>query len=133
MRTSSTAASARAQGPKVQGTLEGAEIVILSSPSITSAQVELSTNLLDLIREAGKKDPDLMATRDAALKRQNGDSEVNVAEEFEVKDDLLFYENRWVIPNDPALKLRILHKNQNSKVAGHFGQFKTAERMKQNF
>jgi hypothetical protein len=66
-------------------------------------------------------------------RRQNGDSEVNVAEEFEVKDDLLFYENRWVIPNDSALRLRILHENHDSKVAGHFGQFKTAERMKQNF
>jgi hypothetical protein len=38
-----------------------------------------------------------------------------------------------VIPNDPALKLRVLNENHNSKVAGHFGQFKTTERMKQNF
>jgi hypothetical protein len=70
---------------------------------------------------------------EAVLKRQNGDSEVNVAEEFEVKDGLLFYENRGGIPNGSALRLRILHKNHDSKVAGHFGQFKTAERMKQNF
>jgi hypothetical protein len=93
MRTSSAAASARvqdpeactrAQGPEVQGTLEGAEIVVLSSASIASAQVELSTNFLELIREAGRKD--------AALKRQTGESEANVAEEFEVKNDLLFYE-----------------------------------------
>jgi hypothetical protein len=40
---------------------------------------------------------------------------------------------RWVIPNDSALRLRILHENHDSKVAGHFSQFKTAERMKQNF
>jgi hypothetical protein len=40
---------------------------------------------------------------------------------------------RWVIPNDSALRLRILHENHDSKVAGHFGQFKTAERMKQHF
>jgi hypothetical protein len=38
-----------------------------------------------------------------------------------------------VIPNDSTLRLRILHENHDSKVAGHFGQFKTAERMKQNF
>jgi hypothetical protein len=56
-----------------------------------------------------------------------------VAEEFAVKDGLLFYENRWVIPNDSALRLRILNENHDSKVAGHFGQFKTTERMKQNF
>jgi hypothetical protein len=71
----------------VQGTLEGAEIVVLSSASIASTkEVELSTNFLELIREAGKRDADWQATMEAALKRQNGDSEVNVAEEFEVKD-----------------------------------------------
>jgi hypothetical protein len=97
--------------------------MVLSSASIASIQqAERWANVLELIGEAGRKD----AT-------QTGDSEANVAEEFEVKDGLLFYENRWVIPNDSALRLRILHENHNSKVAGHFGQFKTAERMKQNF
>jgi hypothetical protein len=38
-----------------------------------------------------------------------------------------------VIPNASVLRLRILHENHDSKVAGHFGQFKTAERKKQNF
>jgi hypothetical protein len=129
MRTSSATASARAQGPEVQGTLEGAEIVVLSSASIASTkEVELSPNFLELIREAGKQDADWQATKEAVLKKAE-----NVAEKFEVKDDLLFYENRWVIPNNSALKLRILHENHDSKVAGHFGQFKTAERMKQNF
>jgi hypothetical protein len=77
----------------VQGTLEGAEIVVLSSASIANTkEVELSTNSRELIREAGKRDADWQATKEAALKRQNGDSEVNVAEEFEAKNDLLFYE-----------------------------------------
>jgi hypothetical protein len=74
-----------------------------------------------------------LKTKEAALKRENGVDGPVVAEEFEVKDDLLFYENRWVIPDDSALKLRILHGNYNSKVAGHFDQFKTIERVKQNF
>jgi hypothetical protein len=69
----------------VQGTLEGAEAMVLSSASIASIQqAERWANVLELIREAGRKD--------AALKRQTGDSEENVAEEFEVKNDLLFYE-----------------------------------------
>jgi hypothetical protein len=88
----------------------------------------VSTNFLELIREAGKRDADWQATKEAVLKKSD-----NVAEEFQVKDSLLFYENRWVIPNDSALKLPILHENHDSKVAGHFGQFKPAERMKQNF
>jgi hypothetical protein len=61
MRTSSAAASARAQGPEVQGDWESAEVIVLSSASIASAQVELSTNFLELIREAGKRDADWMA------------------------------------------------------------------------
>jgi hypothetical protein len=85
MRTSSAAASARvedpectgAQGPEGQGTLEGAEIVVLSSASIASTkEVGLSTNFLELIREAGKRDAGWQATKEAALKRQNGDSEM---------------------------------------------------------
>jgi hypothetical protein len=113
----------------VHGTLEGAEIVILSSASIASTrEVELSTNFLELVREAGKRDADWQATKEAVLKKAE-----NVAEEFEVKDSLLFYVNRWVIPNDSALSLRILHENHDFKVIGHFGQSKTAERMKQNF
>jgi hypothetical protein len=67
MRTSSAAASASvedlectgAQGPEVQGTLGGAEIVVLSSASIASTkEVELSINFLELIRKAGKRDAD---------------------------------------------------------------------------
>jgi hypothetical protein len=78
-------ASARAQGPEVQGILKGSEAIVLSSASIASTQqAERSANVLDLIRKAGRKD--------AALKRQTGDSEANVAEDFEAKNDLLFHE-----------------------------------------
>jgi hypothetical protein len=49
----------------VQGILEGAEIVVLSSASIVSTkEVELSTNFLELIREAGKRDADWQATKE---------------------------------------------------------------------
>jgi hypothetical protein len=84
-RMNNAKASARAQGPEVQGTLEGSEAIVLSSASIASTQrAERSANVLELIREAGRKD--------AALKRQTGDSEANVAGKFEAKNDLLFYE-----------------------------------------
>jgi hypothetical protein len=72
---SRTLRSARgAQGPEVQGTLEGAEIVVLSSASIASTkEVELSTNFLELIRKAGKRDADWQATKEAVLKKsENG-------------------------------------------------------------
>jgi hypothetical protein len=64
--------------------------VLMSAISIAGVQqIELKANILDLTPEAGKKDPDWLTTKEAALKRQNG-AEVDgpvVAEEFEVKDD----------------------------------------------
>jgi hypothetical protein len=97
--------------------------------SIASAKErELSEEFLDLLRQAAEKDPEWQATRDAVLRKDE-----NVAEEFEVKGKLLYYENRWVIPKDPTLKLCILCENHDSKVAGYFGQFKTTEWMRQNF
>jgi hypothetical protein len=108
-------------------------IVVLSSMSIAASEakeIALSNAFLDLLRQAAEKDPEWQATKDAVLKK---DPDENVPEEFEVKDGLLYFKNRWVVPNDAALKLRILSENHDSKVAGHFGQFKTTERMKQNF
>ena len=46
---------------------------------------------------------------------------------------MLFYENRYVLPNHKAIKLSVLSANHDSKVAGHFGHFKTLERLRQNF
>jgi hypothetical protein len=133
-REKQTRESRDACASSVRGILVESGVVLMSAMSIAGVQqTELKANILELIREAGKRDADWQATMEAALKRQNGDSEANVAEEFEVKDGLLFYENRWVIPNDSALRLRILHGNHDSKVAGHLGQFKTIERTKQNF
>ena len=50
-----------------------------------------------------------------------------------VENNLLLYKNRWYIPNDANIKNRILHDNHDSKLAGHFGIFKTLERFKQNY
>ena len=50
-----------------------------------------------------------------------------------VENDLLLYMNRWYIPDDANIKKRILHDNHDSKLVGHFGIFKTLERLKQNY
>jgi hypothetical protein len=100
-------------------------IVVLSSMSLaasTAKERELSSAFLDLLRKAAEKDSEWQATKEAVLRKDE-----NVAEEFEVKDGLLYYENRWVIPDDSALKLCIRSQNHDSKVAGHFGQLETTE------
>lgn len=56
-----------------------------------------------------------------------------VAPGFEEKDRTLLFENRYALPNDKALRFKVLEANHDSKVAGHFGQFKTLEHLRQNF
>ena len=78
------------------------------------------------MRAAGKSDPNWVATLEAV----RAGSEL-VAPGFAEKDGLLF-ENLYVLPNEKSLKLTVLSANHDSKVAGHFGQFKTLERIRQN-
>ena len=77
------------------------------------------------LKAAGKLDPNWIATLEAVRAR----SEL-VAPGFTEKDRLLLFENRYVLPNDKTLKLAVLSAKHDSKVAGHFGQFKTLERIR---
>ena len=77
------------------------------------------------IRAAGKSDPNWIATLEAV---SAGSDLVDPG--FAEKDELLLFENRYVLPNDKSLKLAVLSANHESKVAGHFGQFKTLERIR---
>ena len=52
---------------------------------------------------------------------------------YTVEDGLVFYENRWLVPDNTELKLAILRENHDSRIAGHFGMKKTQERMMRNF
>jgi hypothetical protein len=102
---------------------------VVDSARIAATKVyQLPGTFVDRLKAAASEDKDWQATIQAV--KENSD---NVAPEFEEKDGLLFYENRYVIPNYTPLKLKILAENHDSKVAGHFGQFKTQERLKQNF
>jgi len=49
------------------------------------------------------------------------------------QDSLLFYKGRWYIPNDQKLRLKNMVSFHDSKIAGHFGQFKTADQIKTLF
>jgi iron uptake system EfeUOB component EfeO/EfeM len=72
--------------------------------------MELSSAFLDLLRKAAEKNSEWQATQEAVLRKDE-----NVVEELEVKDGLLYYENRWVIPDALALKLRFQSQKRDSK------------------
>jgi hypothetical protein len=101
----------------VQGILEGSHDKVVprvASGSIASSQpAALSEDLLDLVRKAGKADPDWQATKETVLRKDR-----NVAEQFRVQDVPLFYVNCWVIPKDPALKLSMLSGNLHEDIHG---------------
>ena len=46
---------------------------------------------------------------------------------------MLMWMNRWYIPDNLDLRNMILHDNHDSKIAGHFGIYKTLERLKHNY
>ena len=57
----------------------------------------------------------------------------NVSKSITMEDDLLFVKGRWYLPSNKELKNKILKAEHGFQVAGHFGQFKTLERIKANF
>ena len=67
-----------------------------------------------------KKDQAWLATSDAVAAKKEG-----LDPHFGVQDELLLWKGRWYIPKDIELKNIILHDNHYSKIAGHFGIYKT--------
>ena len=85
----------------------------------------LPVNIEDKLREAGKNEPVWITPLEAV----RAGSEL-VTPSFTEKEGLLFYENRYVLPNDKAMKLSVLNANHDSKVAVNFGQIKTLEQLR---
>src|SRR5215204_4128434 len=52
---------------------------------------------------------------------------------YTVEDEMLFYKSRFVVPDADELKKAILREEHDSKVAGHYGQHKTMDRVTANF
>jgi len=58
--------------------------------------------------------------------------EKNVNTSLSIIKDLLSYKNRWYIPKDEALKRIIMEAEHDSRMAGHFGAYKTIGRVRAN-
>jgi len=69
-----------------------------------------------------------LATFQALLQ---GDHKVDT--NFSIKKDLILYKNRWYIPKDESLRRTIMEADHDSKIAGHFGTYKTIGRVRANF
>src|SRR5258705_5707760 len=91
---------------------------------ITTLRNQFKNDLL----EAGLRDPQWVAMREAATQKK-----MPIDPNLTVEKELLLYKNQWYIPNNSNIKRRILYDNHNSKLAGHFGIFKTLKCLKQNY
>ncbi|KAH8155145.1 uncharacterized protein LAJ45_00154 [Morchella importuna] len=102
-------------------------IVMINSACARSAQIcKLTPVLLDEIWAQAALDPEYLSLK-KAIENTSGNL---VNRYLTLKDGHVFYKERWYIPNHRELKLKILSALHDSKTAGHFGQFKTAERLR---
>ena len=90
--------------------------------------LKLSTPLVGLVLAATAEDPLYQEMVKAIQVGSKG-----VGKSFTLEDDLLFVKGRWHVLSNKKLKNKILKDEHDSRVAGHFGQFKTLERIKANF
>ena len=75
-----------------------------------------------------KKKKSWLATWDVVGAKREG-----LEPHFSIEDELLLWKGRWYIPDDIDLKNMILYDNHDSKIAGHFGIYKSLERLKLNY
>jgi len=59
------------------------------------------------------------------------DSKVDI--NFSIEKNSLLYKSRWYIPKDESLRPTIKEAGHDSKIAGHFGKYKTIGRVRANF
>jgi len=90
-----------------------------------------SEDFLAKVREEGKKDEAYKQARKQEVAVDELSSKDRKVGEMEYKDDLLYRGNLLWIPK--GLVQRILESEHDTKVAGHMGQDKTIELIRQNF
>ncbi|MBW0479620.1 hypothetical protein O181_019335, partial [Austropuccinia psidii MF-1] len=93
-----------------------------------AVKVESSSNLIDSIQKKLWQDPQYRSIlqelgKDKSIQDYSLDS----------SSQLLLFQGPVVVPNDPTIQLRILHKRHDSPLAGHPGQEKTLKLVKRDF
>ena len=97
-------------------------------PITTLKAAQLRDPFHNTLLNTAKKNKAWLATRDAVVAKRDG-----LDPHFSIQDELLLLKGRCYILDDIVLKNMILHDNHDSKIAGHFGIYKTLERLKHNY
>ena len=99
--------------PQVLQTCQG---VILQSP------------LLQALNRAAENDQTYLSIFQSLVK-----GEKNIDSNYGIEKELLLYKNRWYIPKDLALRKTIMEAEHDSRIAGHFGTYKTIGKVRAKF
>src|SRR5437868_6574024 len=84
----------------------------------------LQSLFLTALKAAIRKDQQYLKVM-GALSTKEGASDPN----FTIEKDLLLYKNRWYIPEYEGLRRQIMEAEHDSRLAGHFGIYKTIGRI----
>jgi len=107
----------------------GPERDLLRPQVLQSCHVfRLQSTFRAALLKAADQDQSYLETFQSVLK-----GEKNVDTSLGIIKDLLCYKHRWYIPKDEALKQIIMEAEYDSRMAGHFGTYKTIGRVRANF
>ena len=103
--------------------------LMMDATAVASVKlISLQSTFLDRLRQAAEMDEQWKAVRRALEDRKTG---MDAA--LSLREGLVFYKNRWYVPEGRDLRQEIFSQNHDSRIAGHWGQFKTADKIKANF
>jgi hypothetical protein len=90
--------------------------------------ISLQSIFLQKLRNAALKDNQWQAIRMALRNCKSG-----LDPAFSVSEGMVFFKNRWYVPEGRDLRREIFSQNHDSWIAGHFRQLMTADKIKANF
>jgi RNase H-like domain found in reverse transcriptase/Reverse transcriptase (RNA-dependent DNA polymerase)/Integrase zinc binding domain/Chromo (CHRromatin Organisation MOdifier) domain/Integrase core domain len=103
--------------------------LVLNPARLAALRVhKLQSTFLQRLKDAGDKDEHWLGIRQALQEKKTG-----LDPALSLDDGLVFFKNRWYVPEGRDLRQEIFSENHDSRVSGHFGQYKTAEKIKANF
>jgi hypothetical protein len=108
--------------------------IIASLSAIVSDEPEVPEDLLELISRAVPEDPIgeyLPYLHDPTLERPNDIREH--LRNFTMEGNLVLKHGLIYVPDQPDIKLQLLHSHHDSQLAGHYGQDKTHELLSRNY
>jgi len=108
------------------------ELVMVSSMTISKIVLtNYETNLIAKVVRAGSEDQE-WCERKVELKGRISLGQ-ELPKNWQLKDRMLCFKNRFYIPNNDELKTEIAKGSHDSQVAGHFGMEKTIEIVTRDF